>query len=584
MNKIPRFIKKFSKEDSSEERNLTASEIKEQRATVFAERKRKKEIKERLQRLIAERDPILEEKLDLINDLKNNIKEISSSKLRELWNYFRLKKLQSIMMIGELSYEELKDRQNQDLIDEDIITSELGDTATEAEGAQEVLDNFYQKQKQKWINSEYTKEEVSEYFSEEHLSSLSIDDYSLLLQRFPSEIVTHVTRQGVRDHVGGYFHSKGDEEFSTGFVDIMREGRLRSSLGVHLAETEKEKAIEKFLNLKQFKNKEDALESLKELSKKNEPGNYADRTAIHFATEEVADEFYGAEKNNEIFIIYPSLYLASQYSYSGQLNKAGGGYWNDQWVWANEERGMDINAGIVFIPENAKVDKRTGSRYVLDENNKPVKNEKHHDAVMRFINSDNFYNFAEQAKKITSSTDLSFLINDPGINNSQDDESIKQVEALTSKLEKDYLIFDKRLQFALLDYHNLCKLVINKQDKELGADYLGVEDTDHIVDDSLKMVGILFKEVEDPIESRLFWEKYFLDNFDKKPSKIVYYKEADPTAALLSWKKNQGLSKRSATKDMGFPENNIQTDSPRALSGESRFISLAEKIIEDYYK
>ena len=136
------------------------------------------------------------------------------------------------------------------------------------------------------------QEDITKYFSEEHLASLSLEDYKTLLKRFPSEMVAHVTRQGIRDHTGMVYHLAGAGEYVDGFMKMLEDGRLRSPLGVHLAEKEKMDAVSKFLNLSGFKNKEDALDYVNSLTNENvqgESGSYTDRMAVHFATEEVAD-------------------------------------------------------------------------------------------------------------------------------------------------------------------------------------------------------------------------------------------------------------------------------------------------------
>ena len=120
-------------------------------------------------------------------------------------------------------------------------------------------------------------------------------------------MVTHVTRQGIRDHIGMIYHSAGEGAYVDGFMKMVEDGRLRSPLGVYLVESEKEQAIAKFLHLDSYKTKEEALNQLAALTdaRQGEAGDYADRMAVHFATEEVADTYYGSEKGNEIFVAYP---------------------------------------------------------------------------------------------------------------------------------------------------------------------------------------------------------------------------------------------------------------------------------------
>ena len=98
---------------------------------------------------------------------------------------------------------------------------------------------------------------------------------------------------------------------------------------------------------------------------------------MHLAVEDVADSFYGSERNNEVFFAFPSALIASQYEFAGNLAEVEmdgytDSYNNDQYVFPDIEKGLSIDAGIAFIPKDAKVDFKTGSKYELDENKKPV--------------------------------------------------------------------------------------------------------------------------------------------------------------------------------------------------------------------
>ena len=410
------------------------------------------------------------------------------------------------------------------------------------------------------------------------MASLSLEDYVLLLKRFPREMVAHVTRQGIRDHVGHMFHTGGKGEYADGFMKIAEDGRLRSPLGIYLMENEKEQAIARFLQLDGLKNKEEALSRLASLVDENrEPsGSYEDRMAIHFATEEVADMYYGSEKGNEIFVAYPSAYIASQYYFDGQLNRSGGGYWNDQWVWANEERGMDLNAALVFIPEEAKVDKKNGSRYELDEDKNPVKNSEFQTAFMRVSDSADFHDFANQVMEITGRLNQHW--DEPNLSRTNQD-LLEKLEPFRTQLEQKFGITDRRLQFSILNYHNLFNLDVHKKDPARDP----FHSVGSIIDGALEKEGILLSEAKETISSREFWESYFSENPAKRPSKIIYYKGTSPTNALWQWRKEQGLVKEAKDKDVGFPERHIQRNAPEATSGLDRFRILAEKVIEDHF-
>lgn len=573
--KPPQFIKEFSKEESPEERQQAAQAIKAKRAESFAEKHTQTERQSELQQTTSERERVLAEKIESIGNLENEITELSTSRFGKILNYFQLRKLRADIAVGQKTYEELEQQQNTEITKQQEISGKLEskEISPALQEAKVILENFYKNQKKKWAQSEHTKEDITKYFSEENLSSLSLEDYTLLLKRFPREMVAHVTRQGIRDHVGMVYHTAGEGAYANGFMKMLEDGRLRAPLGVYLIENEKEQAIAKFLHLDNFQNKEEALNYLATLTNAQEsgPGSYMDRMSVHFATEEVADCFYGSEKGNEIFIAYPSAYIASQYYFNGQLNKSGGGYWNDQWVWANEEKGMNLKAGLVFIPEEARVNKETGSRYELDESKNPIKNIGYQTAFRKVIDFPDFHDFANQVMKITGKLNQHW--DEPNLS-SKNQELLKELEPLRQKLKQEFGITDKRLQYAILDYQNLFSLDIHKKDQQK---------VDSIINEALKKEGILFSEAENTISSKEFWETYFAKDITKKPSKIIYYKGSDPTNALWQWRTKQGVDKKAQNKDIGFSERHIKRSAPQATAGLDRFKTLSKKVIEDYF-
>jgi len=575
MEKQPQFIKEFSKEESPEERQQVAQAIKAKRAEHFAEKSAQAKRQTELQQVTSEREQTLAEQLEAVRDLENKIAELSTSSLGKILNYLRLRKLRADVAVGQRNYDELKKLQGEELAEKQDISEKLDpeETPPALQEAKAMLANFYKGQKEKWARSEYKKEDIIKYFSEEYLASLSLEDYILLLRRFPGEMVAHVTRQGIRDHVGHMYHTAGEGAYTDRFMKMVEDGRLRSPLGVYLVESEKEQAIARLLHLDNFKTKEEALDYLSRLTegRRGVGSKYVDRMAIHFATEEVADIYYGSERGNEIFIAFPSAHIASQYYFSGQLNEDGGGYWNDQWVWANEERGMDLNAGLIFIPEEARVDRKTGSRYELDESGNPIENSEYQDAFRRVVDSPDFHNFAEQVKEIRHKN-----INNWGSSDLllRKRELLEELEPFRQRLEQEFGITDRRLQMAILD--NSFTLDIYKKNQEEGL-------VDLFIGEAMKDKGIFYVEAKDTISSKEFWEAYFSENHTKRPSKVVYYKGLSPTKALYEWRDAQAISKKAKDKDIGFSERHIDRNAPQATAGIGRFKILAEKIIEDYF-
>ncbi|EKE25787.1 MAG: hypothetical protein ACD_5C00035G0001 [uncultured bacterium] len=548
MEKQPKFIKDFSKEQSKDERNFAAFEISQKRKENFA-------VKEKM----SARESEIKEKLAVIDALKEQLKDLSENGVKRLLNYFKIKNLRSELQGENFALDTAKR--------EIVLPPDM-------EAPKKILDKFYDEQKRKWSRAEYSKEDIQEYFSEEHLASLSIEEYTLLLERFPSEMVAHVTRQGIRDHVGHFYHTAGQGEYANGFTRILEDGRLRSPLGVQLVENEKERALVEYLHLESYESREEALKEIRFITeeKAGDSGGYTDKMAIHFATEEVADCYYGSEKGNEIFIAYPSAYVASQYYFSGQLNQDGGGYWNDQWVWANEEKGMDINAGVIFIPEETRVSRENGSRYEIDSSGNPIANIELQTTIRRVVDAPDFLEFADEVKAISGKK----------TGDSYSPVLEEKLKPYREKLERAFGINEKRLQDAIFDYNNLCSFAIRKEEEARGEEP-GFFNMKKSIESALQGEGIFFREADDNITAKEFWEAYFNNNPSVRPSKVVYYKGSSPTAALWKWKRENGLNKKANDKQIGFPERSINRDDPRATAGVGRFKELAENVINNYF-
>jgi hypothetical protein len=227
-------------------------------------------------------------------------------------------------------------------------------------------------------DSHITKEKIIEIFSEENIKSLELDDYILVLKDFPGAMLAHSVRQGVRDHsssdqFGWEFHNSGKGKVHNGFVNILKDGYLKSPLVASLGENITSESVKAYLNLDQFNTEKEALNYLNNTILKNTIGGWDDRSAIHFASDFVPNKYYGAEKENEIFIIFPSIFIASQQNFGyGDLADGRESEENNQWVFTKDDKGLNINTGIIFIPSDAKVDSLTGSRYKINEKGLPV--------------------------------------------------------------------------------------------------------------------------------------------------------------------------------------------------------------------
>ncbi|HSW65648.1 MAG TPA: hypothetical protein VLI54_00725 [Bacillota bacterium] len=437
--------------------------------------------------------------------------------------------------------------------------------------AETVNDAFYEEQARRWENAPYTPEDLATYFTPEHLSSLTMDQYVLLMRRFPGELVTHVTRQGIRDHMGMIYHTEGVGSYSNGFANMLEDRRLRSPLGVYMIEEHKEAAVGQFLNLGRHGSAQEALERLDRITHPTiqyEAGSYADRSAIHFAAEEVGNEYYGSERGNEIFIAFPAAMIASQYHFNGDPTDNTGGYWNDLWVWEHEQAGIPLDAGLIFIPANAQVDRNTGSRYQLDEQGSPLPNVEGRASVEAVLASPELPAFYEEAQE--------------AVYRAGDDETAlrEALAPLRSRLQAQCNITNPRLLDSLVKPENLLSLKV--QQDEVTSGHSLPEMRDAIISGVLTDAEMHYMAAQDPISSQEYWEGYFND-IGWRPSKVVFYEDSDPTAAMRRWRDENDIWRRTGKPSYGFPQHAVERGDPVASRGMERFRSLALNAIDNHF-
>lgn len=541
---VPKFIKDFSREKSPEERDAVAAAIWERRRERDAWR--------------AEQNSRLEKRNNLKAEIEALNEEIrrygSDGFLHKIKDYFAYRKIKA--QISEKAGQ-LEDFQ---------FDLDQGDSEKpEFKEAKELLENFYQGEKEKWARADYTAEDIKKNFSEENLSKLSLEDYALLMKRFPGEMLTHVTRQGIRDHASSFWHTLGTGSFSNGFKSMLEDGRLRSSLGIALQEHNKEGAMARFLHLDGLKSREEALAMYRSKFEQNLASSdaFADSAAVHFASENVMDDMYGSERGNEIFITFPSAYIAAQFYYGGKgtLADRGKSQHNDKWVYTKDHEGMPLDAGIVFIPEDAQVDLLTGSRYKIDDQGEPIIPRERIEEILaaRFDNKGFFQTFIQKLPRLDHATS-------------------EAKEKSAEEAFREFGITDPEAKKALLDSDLLRELAsLWGQDAERG-EYEKI-----LIKYFLKNAENPYELSETRISSREYWEKYFQENPDKKPSKVVYYSGGDPSRALDEWREKNGIIKRTQDATYGFAERKVAGNSAQANIGRDRFSSLAVKVINDRF-
>jgi hypothetical protein len=530
MSEQPEFLKQYSKKEHAEERNEAAAQIREARA---------------------------ERHTELTNSVEQQVEvsNLSESAEKAVENYKALDA--EVSDLNNTGVEQVHDLTSYVGVKHRLSSGNAEiQIPVQFDKPKELLNAFYKKERERWAQSKGSPEEMKELFTEEHLASLPMDQYALLLKHFPNAMVTHVTRQGIRDHTGHSFHTSGQGEYADGFVKMLQDGELKSPLAVAAAEMGKEAAVAKAIGLEDTDTKEIAQERL-EQSLSGHFDGYADNAAVHVATEKVADKYYGSEKGNEIFMAFPSAHIAAEHSFVGNLAQGLDGMNNDTWILHdnNLDKGMNINAGVAFIPAEARVDAKTGSRYALDDLRRPILNETVQRQIDELLSNPELLQYAQE---------IDFDKYNP--------EQTKKI------LQERFGIQDSRLVDAFeKDIDDIRSLDLYKNNpSDLG------DRTQRIATSLLERSGMRFKEAENVVSSKDYWENYFTQHPEQRPTKLEYYKGDDPTAALMLWKEKHGLTNAG---DEESYELGGKVDNHEAYTSDDkdRFKSIAEKIIQERF-
>ena len=437
------------------------------------------------------------------------------------------------------------------------------------------LTSFYDEMERRWEDAHFSKEEIENLFSEQHLATLSLKEYVLLLKRFPSHLQTHVVRQGIRDHIGSEFHNTRSGEYHNSFREILLDRRLYSFLNLWLANGAKREVVSRFLQLDTARSREDALYKLKSFLNPvmDITASLPDQSAVHLALDAVVDKFYGAETGNEIFFAFPALHIVSQHLYSNFSNFDNLGdkrvIQNDVWALSKGANGLSIEASVVFIPASARVDPDTGSRYELNERLEPFLEEDRIQEVgvlmERFAMEDIYDMVQELQDQRRALSDEAF-------------ESERGL--LKRRIQERFDVRDERLLEALITPYFASLLAF--QDRTLSR-------RERIMK-ALFRARSLYKEAAQTISSEEYWERHFARHPEQRPSKLCYYPESDATEALEAFKRRSGLVKKADKKpyEIGFPENRLDfyrlpAKNPHYADQDGRFEKTAMDIIDERF-
>jgi hypothetical protein len=263
-------------------------------------------------------------------------------------------------------------------------------------------------------------------------------------------------------------------------------------------------------------------------------------------------------------VAYPSAYVASQLNYGGKgtLADRGNSQHNDKWIYTKDHEGMPLDVGLVFIPEDAKVDPQTGSRYKIGESGEPIVPKQRTNEVLaaRFNKPGFVQTFVQQ---------LPYRMNQ-----AQKGERAALAEATFV----EFGITDPDAQKALLDPRLVDKLASawGQEGEKEEYEKLFTEYFHQNAESPYELAG-------NTVSSREYWENHFQENPDQRPSKIVYYSGGDPSRALNEWREKNGIVKRTEDSTYGFAEHSIADSSAEANVGKDRFSSLARKVIDDRF-
>lgn len=467
---------------------------------------------------------------------------------------------------------------------------ELKQRQAEIPDPKELLKAYYEKQETQPL----TNPEKRELLVPEVLESLSTEEYIALWRRLNPYFLSHVTHQGFRDHNAMFYHSGGLQQFHEGFVSVLGdEKQLRPPLAINGLRTRDEVSVRAYLNrwvleAPNQQEAEDRFNKLLHFSLASAP-HYPDKTAVHLATQLVADEFYGGERGNEIFFLFPSDIIASQYNFAFNgwekdfTKPQSETKWNDVFVWpvTVDNPGIPVDTGFVFLPENTPVDPDTGSKYasevrIIDGKEQRV-----------LVEDTNLVNtFQEWARNLNDESPVAKALAEYKSVETHGEEDVQRrtrgvlSEVLTQELQK--LSFSDDAVKAFVQKFNV-NLIIRSLDEKI------------LVED-LREAGANWKRAENPVPSKDYWELYFTRHPDLKPKHLIYY-NGGPTTAIYEFqqKNNIGRADTSETEGelLGFTDHHVIINSetgdmvvkqdPRAIVGYKELVEMGNKIIAGHY-
>ncbi len=543
-----RILKDFSKEQNQEGRDALANEIRGRRNERFDKVKELEESK-------IEIDSDLEIGGEKLTELEKRLEYLNGSFFSKLCGFIEVVNLSKSINEQRIKLGTSKSESKKLERELEELSARNGIMPEDFREAKLAIENFYELERKKYISSEHGEDEIRQNFDLEKLKETSVEDYVLLLKKFGPEVVTHVTRQGVRDHFGFFEHSVGVGDAWNGFKDMTRTRDIKYNLELRVLAEGKDDSIADYFDFNN-RTKEEALLAVDRFTdpdKQSFGGSYFDFHGPHYAVQYVADKFYGGESGNEIFLIYSSHVIPANFfhnsdPYIENPSKAQ----NDVWTYVSENQNMPLDAGIVFIREDAQVDPETGSMYLIDENGRGVENMGLYKSVDEIVNSNKFTQIIDSHFTKLGQTRRGAT--------RKEDEDFEEIRLSILEI----LDGDEYLADMFSDYDFLSSMKVYKGD-EMNSDSYRLA-----ILSRMSEMGDRYEKPKETVSSKEYWEKYFLENKDQKPSKLVFYNGADPNQALRDWMYQNGISHNQEARVK-------LTDKLTSLGSGN----LPEKVVED---
>ena len=361
--------------------------------------------------------------------------------------------------------------------------------------------------------NEFNFELASQELTDDKIKNLTLEELVELLKKLklPANGCMHITRQGIRDHGDLAEHNHGIYSYFNSFKSLLACGTFRAPL---MAKMQSGTVLRDYLQMNNehifnVKDKQELIASVKDVltTEYLNTKHTTDYLAMHFISDNIHDSSYGCETGNEFFIYFPTSYIASQANFNPENSRffetdenspiyKGGIVPTNNDLRIYKENGIDLDCGVVFIKENALLDPLTGSKYSLDSNKELIIEEQTLSQAIRFC-EDNKQNILELAQEGLS--------------------------VVTEYLEDT--LFDLMVeidQMFVQDLISYLKSNINLRNVFISSRHF-------------------FRLAENPIRSQDYWENYFSENPESRPSKIFYYKSESPSEAYVEFLEKYGL-------------------------------------------